>query len=114
MLELPVPSAPRAARPHNAWRVLAWITLVVCGALAAVCWQISISDYRATHSGPKTDHGLDYLVAVVAPGFAGVCLTAVALIALISVITRRRSWIVAAIVVGVLLVGTAVLAPALF
>jgi hypothetical protein len=112
MTELPAPSAPHA-RPQNAWRVLAWITLVVCGAVAAVCWQISISGYLAANSGPQTDRGLAYLVAVVGPGFAAVCLTAVALLALISVIIRRKSWIIAAIVVGLLLVVPAVLAPAL-
>jgi hypothetical protein len=98
-----VASAPDASEPTKPWRVLAWITLVASSALATLCCLLAIYLFLAASSG-STDDGLVYFFVVLVVAPTAICLTASAMVALISIIKGRRSWMVAATVLGVLVI----------
>jgi hypothetical protein len=103
MTGLSTENAPDAVRPKRNRHVLAWITLGVSGVLGAVCWVLAVGIYvfATGASGPKTDDGLIYFLAIIVVGTAAIVLTALAMVAL-SIITGKRWWMIVGIVFGAL------------
>jgi hypothetical protein len=85
------------------WRVAAWITLATSMAQLAVMVLFAIDIHEeALFRPPQLDDGLAYWGLTVILAVPAACLAAVAFLALVSILSRQRSVMIAATVLGVL------------